>query len=101
MSCGPLSGEASTPLPARRGNRAVIEGVVVRDGELLPGAYVRLLDAGGEFVAEVQTDWAGRLPFFAAFGDWTLRTLSAGADVTDERVAVGPGAVVPVEVLLD
>ena len=59
MTCSPLSSEASTPLPARRGNRAVIEGFVVRDGELLPGAYVRLLDAGGELVAEVQTDWAG------------------------------------------
>ena len=101
MSCGPLPGEASTPLRALRGNRAVIEGVVARDGELLPGAYVRLLDASGDFVAEVQTDWAGRFRFYAAAGEWTLRSLASGAAVVDEPVTLGPGEVLPVEVLLD
>lgn len=100
MSCGPLPGEASAPLRALRGNRAVIEGVVVRDGELAPGAYVRLLDASGEFVAEVQTDWAGRFRFYAAAGQWTLRTLAPGVSV-DLDVTVAGGEVLPVEVLLD
>ena len=97
MSCGPLPGEASAPLRAFSGDRAVIEGVVVRDGELVRGAYVRLLDSDAEFVAEVQTDRAGRFRFYAAGGDWTLRTMASGAPVVDERVTVGPGEVVPVE----
>lgn len=101
MSCGPLPGEASAPLRAMRGNRAVIEGVVARDGELLPGAYVRLLDASGDFVAEVQTDRAGRFRFYAAAGEWVLRTLAAGVDAVDEEVTVASGEVLPVEVLLD
>ena len=100
MSCGPLPGEASAPLRALRGNRAVIEGVVVRDGELVPGAYVRLLDSSGEFVAEVQTDWAGRFRFHCAAGDWTLRTLAPGVDTKDESVSVSAGEVCPVEVLV-
>jgi hypothetical protein len=79
----------------------VIEGVVVRDGELVPGAYVRLLDASGEFVAEVQTDWAGRFRFYCAAGQWTLRTLAPGSAPADKRVCVDPRQVAPVEVLLD
>jgi hypothetical protein len=78
----------------------VIEGVAVRDGELAPGAYIRLLDSSGEFVAEVQTDWAGRFRFYAAAGQWTLRTLAPGVSV-DLDVTVGAGEVLPVEVLLD
>ena len=101
MSCGPLPGEATTPLRALRGNRAVIEGVVVRDGELVPGAYVRLLDSSGEFVAEVQTDWAGRFRFYTASGDWTLRTLAPGIGMEDQQVAVRGGDVLPVELSVD
>ena len=100
MSCGPLPGEASAPLRALRGDRAVIEGVVVRDGELVPGAYVRLLDASGDFVAEVQTDWAGRFRFHCAAGEWNLRTLAPGG-TADACVIIGPGQVRPVEVLLE
>ena len=99
MSCGPLPGEASLPLrPA--GRQAVIEGVVAREGEVLAGAYVRLLDATGEFVAEVQTDWAGRFRFYAAAGDWTLRTLAPGAETSDTTVSLGSGEVLPVDIEL-
>jgi hypothetical protein len=100
VSCGPLPGEAAAPLRGLGRDRAVIEGVVVRDGELLAGAYVRLLDASGEFVAEVQTDWAGRFRFYCAAGEWTLRTLAPGVAPTEERVAVESRQVAPVEVVL-
>ena len=96
--CGALPGEASAPLRGTVGTRAVIEGVVVRDGELLPGAYVRLLDSTGEFTAEVQTDWAGRFRFHTRAGDWVLRTLAPGAPTTDTAAVVGAGEVLPVEV---
>jgi hypothetical protein len=54
----------------------VISGVVTAAGEPVPGAYVRLLDATGEFTAEVVTSPAGQFRFFAAPGTWTLRALS-------------------------
>jgi hypothetical protein len=101
VSCGPLPGEASAPLRAFSGDRAVIEGVVVRDGELVRGAYVRLLDSHGEFVAEVQTDWAGRFRFYAAGGDWTLRTMAPGTPMPDQTVTLRSGEVLPVEVELE
>jgi uncharacterized GH25 family protein len=55
---------------------AIIQGRVVRDGEPVAAAYVRLLDATGEFTAEVVTSEAGQFRFFAAPGKWTLRALS-------------------------
>ncbi|MBA2414817.1 MAG: DUF1416 domain-containing protein [Geodermatophilaceae bacterium] len=56
----------------------VIQGEVTRDGSPVPAAYVRLLDASGEFTAEVQSSAQGHFRFFAAPGSWTLRVLSAG-----------------------
>jgi hypothetical protein len=98
--CGPLPGEASSPARSIRAGHAVIEGVVVREGELVPGAYVRLLNGDGEFTAEVQTDWAARFRFYAAGGDWTLRTLAPGVEVTDTPASVDSGQVLAVEVML-
>ncbi len=44
---------------------AVIQGRVLKDGDPVAGAYVRLLDAGGEFTAEVPTSATGHFRFFA------------------------------------
>jgi len=71
--------EQSAPLPASVDieKETVITGVVRSDaGEPVSGAYVRLLDATGEFTAEVVTSPAGQFRFFAAPGTWTLRALS-------------------------
>src|ERR671939_1286283 len=70
--------EQSAPLPASVDleTETVITGVVRAGGEPVPGAYVRLLDASGEFTAEVVTSSAGQFRFFAAPGTWTLRALS-------------------------
>jgi len=57
----------------------VIQGRVVRDGEPVAGAYVRLLDAGGDFTAEVVSSATGVFRFFAAPGRWTVRALAPGA----------------------
>ena len=67
---------------------SVIQGVVSRGGEPVGGAYVRLLDGGGEFTAEVPTSATGHFRFFAAPGQWTLRTLAPGATVDRQVVAV-------------
>ena len=65
----------------------VIQGTVTKDGQPVGGAYVRLLDAHGEFTAEVPTSATGAFRFFAAPGTWTLRTLAPGASVYRTVVA--------------
>ena len=75
----------------------VIQGIVTKDGEPVGGAYVRLLDASGEFTAEVPTSATGQFRFFAAPGRWTLRTLAPGATV-DRVVSASLGEVAEVEV---
>lgn len=67
----------------------VIQGRVVRDGAPVAAAYVRLLDGGGEFTAEVQTSAEGAFRFFAAPGNWTLRVL--GAAGTEQPVVADVG----------
>lgn len=54
----------------------VIQGVVSAGGAPVGNAYVRLLDAGGEFTAEVVSSATGHFRFFAAPGSWTVRALS-------------------------
>jgi hypothetical protein len=90
VGCG--APEQSAPIPASVDleKETVITGVVSGgDGAPVPGAYVRLLDAAGEFTAEVVTSPAGQFRFFAAPGSWTLRALSrAGngdAQITADR----------------
>ena len=71
--------DQSAPLPASVDleKETVITGLVTAaDGTTVSGAYVRLLDATGEFAAEVVTSPAGQFRFFAAPGTWTLRALS-------------------------
>jgi Protein of unknown function (DUF1416) len=78
----------------------IIQGSVRRDGQPVAGAYVRLLDSGGDFTAEVPTSATGEFRFFAAPGNWTLRTLAPGAETVDRSVVAQQGAVAEVEVAL-
>ena len=77
---------------------AVIQGRVVRDGEPVGSAYVRLLDRAGEFTAEVPTSATGHFRFFAGDGEWTLRTLAPKADPVDRVVQAQTGSVAEVEI---
>jgi hypothetical protein len=79
--------------------QAVVHGTVTRDGSPLPGAYVRLLGSTGDFTAEVQSSASGYFRFYAADGEWTLRTLFRGGSVDTPVTAVmGEAVVAPVEV---
>lgn len=78
----------------------VIQGVVAREGEPVGGAYVRLLDASGEFTAEVPTSATGHFRFFAAPGTWTVRTLAPKAAPVDRTVLAQRGEVAEVEVAI-
>ncbi len=79
-------------------NQAVIQGVVTRDGEPVGNAYVRLLDRTGEFTAEVPTSATGQFRFFAAPGEWTLRTLAPRSASVDRSVVAAFGSVADVAV---
>jgi hypothetical protein len=65
---------------------AIVQGLVTRDGDPVAGGYVRLLDADGEFTAEVVTSATGAFRFFARPGSWTVRALAAGASGQTEVV---------------
>ena len=78
-AAGCAAPDQSAPLPASLDleKETVITGrVLAESGEVVPGAYVRLLDSTGEFTAEVVTSPEGVFRFFAAPGKWTLRALS-------------------------
>jgi hypothetical protein len=79
---------------------AVVQGQVIRDGEPVPNAYVRLLDRTGEFTAEVPTSATGHFRFFAGTGDWTLRTLAPRAETVDQKVHAAVGSVAEVTIQL-
>ena len=79
---------------------AVIQGRVLRSGEPVSNAYVRLLDSTGEFTAEVPTSATGHFRFFAGEGDWTLRTLAPQADPVDRAVHAEVGSVAEVTVAI-
>ncbi|HEU5108346.1 MAG TPA: DUF1416 domain-containing protein, partial [Micromonosporaceae bacterium] len=66
MSCG--APEQTTALPAGVDieKETVVSGQVLAGGAPVAGAFVRLLDATGEFTAEVVTSAEGAFRFYAA-----------------------------------
>ncbi|MCE7001178.1 DUF1416 domain-containing protein [Saccharothrix sp. S26] len=81
-------------------NEVVVSGKVRSDGAPVGGAFVRLLDASGEFTAEVVSSTEGDFRFYAAPGKWTVRVLYRNASGQADVVALGPG-VHAVEVALN
>lgn len=97
MSCGAVVGGRSIDgIDVAR--QSVIQGVVVKDDQPVSGAYVRLLDRTGEFTAEVPTDMSGQFRFFAAPGDWTLRTLAPRVRPVDAAVTASQGDIAEVRI---
>ncbi len=69
----------------------VLGGQVIADGAPVGGAFVRLLDASGEFTAEVVSSDEGNFRFFAAPGEWTVRALHRSGNGETKVTADGPG----------
>ena len=65
-----------------------ITGTVVVDGERKAGAYVRLLDKNGEFVAESPTSKGGAFAFLVAQGSWTVRLVLPSGSIDRSTVVV-------------
>lgn len=76
MTCGSPIQTVELPEGIDPAHASIIQGTVSAEGGPMAGAFVRLLDAGGEFTAEVVASPEGHYRFFAAPGEWTVRVLS-------------------------
>jgi hypothetical protein len=96
-TCGARPGGPSTD-GIDLSKQTVIQGQIIRDGidDAVPNGtpvsngHVRLLDATGEFTAEVPTNAEGQFRFFASPGTWTLVVQAPGARV-EKRVLASVG----------
>ena len=96
QGCGaPAGGVAVT---AGASGEAIIEGHVTRDGTPPTAGYARLLNDGGDFVAEVPLGEDGGFRFFAAPWTWTVRVLAPGGVTADETVTADYGQRTALEV---
>ena len=64
---------------------------MTRAGTPVPVGYARLLNDGGDFVAEVPLGQDGGFRFFAAPGTWTVRVLAPGGVSADQTVTADYG----------
>ncbi|WP_199429455.1 DUF1416 domain-containing protein [Qaidamihabitans albus] len=71
--------------------QVVVAGKVTGGEGPLGGAFVRLLDADGEFAGEVQASAEGDFRFYAAPGSWTVRALHRSGNGEASVSAEGPG----------
>jgi hypothetical protein len=95
QGCGaPAGGAAATGTSGQ----AVIEGRVMHGGTAVQTGYARLLNEGGDFVAEVPLGEDGGFRFFAAPGSWTVRVLAPRGAGGDQLVTADYGQVTTVEV---
>jgi hypothetical protein len=93
MSDGCGAPTQSAPLPAGidLATQVVLAGKVVSGESPVGGAFVRLLDANGDFAGEVVASTDGDFRFFAAPGNWTVRALHRSGNGQAEISADGPG----------
>ncbi len=94
--CGAPAG--GIKVTAGAGDQAVVQGHVTRSGTPVPSGYARLLNADGEFVAEVPLGDDGGFTFYAAPGDWRLRVLAPGGVRAERAVSASTGAITEIEV---
>jgi hypothetical protein len=99
-SAGGCGAPAAPSRVTSAGNQAVVQGTVTRNGTPVAVGYARLLNEGGEFVAEVPLGADGGLQFFAAPGDWTLRVLAPGGIRVERGVTAATGTISKVEVVV-
>ena len=91
--CGAPPQTPTLPANVDVTKETVIYGTVWLADAPVPGAYARLLDETGEFVAEVVTSGTGDFRFFAAPGKWTISVLHRDGAARKDVVALEPGLV--------
>lgn len=65
----------------------------MKDGDVVAGAFVRLLDDHDDFTAEVVTDSEGIFRFTAREGHWTVRALAPGGLSGQSSADVAKGCI--------
>jgi hypothetical protein len=88
--CGAPVQTALDPNEDTRG-QVVVAGKVSGESGPVGGAFVRLLDAGGDFTGEVVSSPEGDFRFYAAPGTWTVRALHRTGNGEASVTAEGPG----------
>jgi len=73
---------------------------VITNGSAVTTGYARLLNADGDFVAEVPLGGDGGFRFFAAPGTWTVRVLAPGGISVDRSVSADYGRVAQLEIVV-
>jgi hypothetical protein len=96
--CGAPAGGAPVTAAKDAGTQAVVQGRVTQNGVAVPVGYARLLNTGGDFVAEVPLGEDGGFRFFAAPGSWTLRVLAPGNIRAEHTVSADVGKVTELNV---
>ena len=96
--CGAPAGGAPVSAAKDAGNQAVVQGKVTRNGSAVAVGYARLLNSGGDFVAEVPLGEDGGFRFFAAPGSWTVRVLAPGNLRAERTVSAATGQIAELEV---
>lgn len=96
--CGAPAGGAPAAAGLSAGTQAVVQGHVTQNGSPVPVGYARLLNSGGDFVAEVPLGTDGGFRFFAAPGTWTLRVLAPGGVRAEHAVSADIGKITELEV---
>ncbi|HZZ48693.1 MAG TPA: DUF1416 domain-containing protein [Pseudonocardia sp.] len=89
--CGAPEQGQQLPPGTDLSKETVLIGKVISGDQPVAGAFVRLLDGGGEFTAEVVSSASGDFRFFAGPGSWTVRALSRSGNGEASVVAEGPG----------
>ena len=69
----------------------ILRGAVLRAGAPASGAYVRVLDGGGEFTGEQRTGDDGRFRFNLSPGRWSVVAFAAGGERTVQEVTLADG----------
>ena len=96
--CGAPAGGAPVSAATDAGTQAVVQGRVTQNGSAVAVGYARLLNEGGDFVAEVPLGEDGGFRFFAAPGSWTLRVLAPGNIRAERPVSAEVGQVTKLDV---
>ncbi|HKN55407.1 MAG TPA: DUF1416 domain-containing protein [Amycolatopsis sp.] len=88
--CGAPAQEA-TPEDFDTQGQVVLAGKVTGADGPIGGAFVRLLNDGGDFTGEVVSSADGDFRFYAAPGEWTIRALHRTGNGQTSVKADGPG----------
>ena len=89
--CGAPDQAVALPAGTDLAKETVLAGRVLSGDAPVGGAFVRLLDGGGDFTGEVVSSADGDFRFYAAPGEWTVRALHRSGNGEASVTAEGPG----------